>query len=170
MLSDWINNNQSKNKKVGFNVQIISDHFHQYLQLLLQNIYFLYQRCGRFKFDIFFSLGKLRIQILSVDSVANTHSISQRAPVPKKKTNHYLLMKETVRLNHLASPFHVDFQSLPQCVQEIPVQWFKSIQKFQNNQAVQNNIHCWIDTTQIKIEERPLRKCYNTRDLSIRSF
>ena len=36
---------------------------------------------------------------------------------------------------------------------------------------IQNSIYCWIETTQIEIEERPQSKFYNNiRDLSIRSF
>ena len=89
----------------------------------------------------------------------------------EKKANHYLLMKETVKLNHLSTPFYVDFWSLPQGVPETPAHWFKCIQKVQNNKTIQNNIYCWIETTQIKIEESPQSKFYNNiRDLSIRSF
>ena len=44
-------------------------------------------------------------------------------------------MKETVKLNHLSTPFYVDFSSLPQSVQETPAQWFKCIQKVQNKKS-----------------------------------
>ena len=49
---------------------------------------------------------------ISVDSVAPTHSISGPTPITKKtteKTNHYLLIKEAVKLYHLSTPFRVDF-------------------------------------------------------------
>ena len=39
------------------------------------------------------------------------------------------MMKETVKLNHLSTPFFLDFWSLPQGVQETPARWFKCIQK-----------------------------------------
>ena len=80
-------------------------------------------------------------------------------------------MKETVKLNHLSTPFYVDFWSLLQGVQETPAHWFKFIQKVQNNKTIQNNIYCWIETTQIKLEGSSQSKFYNNiRDLSIRSF
>ena len=39
------------------------------------------------------------------------------------------MMKETVKLNHLPTPFYEDFLSLSQDVYETPAQWFKCIQK-----------------------------------------
>ena len=129
-------------------------------------MYFLYQRCGRFKLDISFSLGKLSIQILPVDSVAQPGSTCN-----KKKSKSLFIDERNVKLNQLSTPFYVDFWSLPQGVQETPAYWFKCIQKVQNNKTTQNNIYCWIETTQIKIEENPQGKFYNNiRDLSIRSF
>ena len=38
-------------------------------------------------------------------------------------------MKETVKLNHLSTPFQVDFRSLPKVLERTPAHWFKCIQE-----------------------------------------
>ena len=69
---------------------------------------------------------------LSVDSVAPTHSISRPIPITKKaieKTNQYLLMKEAEKLNHLSSPFQVDFKVYLKVLEGTATHWFKCIQE-----------------------------------------
>ena len=59
-------------------------------------------------------------------------------------------MKENVKLNHLSTPFYVDFWSLCQGVQETPAHWFKCIQKNskQQNNSKQHLLLDWDNTDQ----------------------
>ena len=122
---------------MGFNVQRISDQRDTLKAIFGNSIkIFLYQRCARFKLDIFFSPGKLSISRFSCSDIFNLIVSTWN----EKKAN------------HLSTPFCVDFWSLPQGFQETPAHWFKYMQKVQNNKTIENNIYRF-EATQIKIEE-----------------
>ena len=108
---------------IKFLENIFLKNFHQYLWFFLQNVYFLYQRNGCFKLEIYFFPGKLSIQILkfsliiklivqvtltltyqSIRLLLHTQSHSQHLQQKETlKKNRCLLMKETVKLNLLVN-------------------------------------------------------------------